>query len=117
MNYKLRKEKRNYFQHRLKSCKNNPKLYWKNLNEKVLGKTQDDIYPENFINTTDGTLIKDNFNIANNFNEFFVNTGPELEKSIPRSDANIFDSMGPRNNLQSFSILQMQQRLSIFFTL
>ena len=98
VNYKLRKEKRNYFQHRLKTCKNNPKLYWKNINEKVLGKTQEDIYPENFINTTDGTLIKDNFNIANNFNECFVNTGPELEKSIPRSDANIFDSMGPRNN-------------------
>ena len=88
--------------HRLTSSKNNPKLYWKNINEKVLGKTQEDIYLQNFINTTDETLIEDNFNIANNFNEFFVNTVPELQKFIPRSDAYIFDSMGPRNNHSIF---------------
>ena len=97
VNYKLRKEKRQYFLHKLETCKNNPKLYWKNINENILGKTQDDNYPENFINITDGNVIENNLEIANNFNSFFVNIGPQLEKDIPSSQLNITDTMGPRN--------------------
>ena len=82
----------------MENCKDNPKLYWKIINEQILGKTQDDSYPDNFIKTIDGTTIEDNMDIANYFNSYFVNIGPELEKHIHSSHMDVLDSMGPKNN-------------------
>ena len=73
----------------MENCKDNPKLYYKIINEKILGKTQDDSYPDNFIKTIDGTTIEDNMDIANYFNSYFVNIGPEFEKHIHSSQMDV----------------------------
>ena len=48
----------------------------------------------------DGNIITDPNEIANNFNEYFVNVGPKLADKIPPSNMN-FSSYLPANNQNS----------------
>lgn len=43
------------------------------------------------------TTINDPKQIANELNSHFVSKGPSLAEQLPKSDRNIFQSMGPRN--------------------
>ena len=58
--------------------------------------------PKYFVNS-EGTTINDNKNIANNFNNFFVNVGPKLDKEIEVLPNNsIYDFLSEKNEKTLF---------------
>ena len=68
----------------LEKNKGNIKETWKILNSVIKKKTKGTTYPAEFSNN--GATISGNKNIANSFNNFFVNVGPSLANNIPRSN-------------------------------
>jgi hypothetical protein len=61
-------------------------MTWKTLNEIMNRNKVKKELPEEFVGNNPSELIKDPLNIANKFNEYFVNVGPELAKKITEND-------------------------------
>ena len=78
---KLKKQKKLYFQNKLKKCKNDIKNTWK-IMKSIIGKSraQNDSFPKSLI--IDNEEITDKKSIAEKFNSFFVNTGTNLAAKI-----------------------------------
>ena len=89
---------RAYFNRKLIEHKSNIKKYWETIKE-IIKTTTKSKYPAYFNN--DGTAITDDLDIANKFNDYFINIGPNLAKKIPQSAINIYDHL-PGNYPQSF---------------
>ena len=83
-NYKnklLRIEKKNYYRQKLEECKANTSETWKILNT-IIGKRKSEAkYSNEFIGGNDRVTL-DNEEIANHFNNFFVNIGTILSNSV-----------------------------------
>ena len=79
----LRQCEKDYYSNLLEESKQNIKETWKIIN-KLLNKksTKKSSYPSEFKNN--GSTISGNKNIAEHFNQFFVNIGPTLAKNIPK---------------------------------
>ena len=75
----IRASKKNYYADKLSSCKHSAKQTWNILNS-VLGRHTKLNLPDSF-NTPEG-LISDAQKIANYFNSYFVNVGPNLANKI-----------------------------------
>ena len=92
----LRKEKKKYYCLLLQENKNNIAGTWMILRT-IMGnahKTHD--FPAKLNNN--GNMTNDQTNIANMFNGFFTNVGPDLAKNITApGDSSIFDYMQNRN--------------------
>ena len=80
----LRNCKKTYFDKILKEQKNNMKGTWKILNEIIRKKKSTTMYPETF--THKNKLFTSDLDIANGFNDFFVNVGPDLASKIEAPD-------------------------------
>ena len=65
----------------IRNNQNDSKGTWRVLNQLIKRKRSSPDYPDTF-QTEDGTLIKEEKNIANKFNDFFVNIGPKLASKI-----------------------------------
>ena len=77
----LRIEKKNYYRQKLEECKANASETWKILNT-IIGKRKSEAkYSNEFIVDNDRVTL-DNEEIANHFNNFFVNIGTILYNSI-----------------------------------
>lgn len=79
----IRTAKRNYYQIRIDTCKNNSKILWNTVNE-LTGKTK----TENNIteiHNVQGISVTDSSEIATEFNNYFSNVGPELANKIPQT--------------------------------
>ena len=77
----LRIEKKNYYRQKLEECKANTSETWKILNT-IIGKRKSEAkYSNEFIVDNDRVTL-DNEEIANHFNNFFVNIGTILSNSI-----------------------------------
>ena len=70
--------------------------------------------PNEFVNET-GASIKGQHHIANGFNKFFVNVGPDLAKNIKRENTDIFNYLQNRNECSMF--LQPTNMEEVFKTI
>ena len=67
-----------YYSNKLNELKGNLRLTWKLINEIINKKKSRSELPSNFLK--EDNLISDPLEIANYFNEYFVNIGPNLAK-------------------------------------
>ena len=75
LNKKLRNAKRSHFNSKLDESKSNNKKYWEIIRELTKGTTGLQ-YPPYF--NEGGQVIKEDLNIANKFNDYFINIGPNI---------------------------------------
>ena len=94
--------KKQYFSKLINNHRNDVKGTWKILNQLIRKKNNTNMYPDTF-RKDDGSLVKGNKSIANNFNDFFVNIGPKLASKItPTGETNIYDYLDSRNDNSLF---------------
>ena len=72
-----------YYSKLLEDNKNNIKETWKILNDIMNKKSKKTTNPQNFIDS-EGNTITDEKTAANQFNEFFINVGPNLAAKIKK---------------------------------
>ena len=89
----IKLSKRNYYSNYFDSCKNNMKKTWKGINELISSRFHNSNI--NHLNVNE-EVITDSTLIANAFNDFFVNVGPNTEKSIPKCPKSPLSFMGSR---------------------
>ena len=96
----LRVAKKQYYSDLLDDHKNNLKQTWNVLND-LLGRTRKQQVPDSF--DINGTPTSDSQKIADGFNSFFTNIGPNLTNQIPVSESNFNDFLvniqSPMNSL------------------
>lgn len=81
LNRSIRIAKRNYYFNIFEECKSNIKKTWQQINSILnRGKTKSKL-PENIV--IDGSDVSDPKQIANAFNNFFINVGKNLASSMP----------------------------------
>ena len=83
LNHVLRIAKKNHYTDVFNNAKNDIKTTWKNINDVLHKGNKNSNYPETF--NANGSSLSDAQNIADGFNNFFVNLGPNLAESIPKS--------------------------------
>ena len=76
----LRNAERSFYNKQIADQRNNIKGTWKILNKVIRGTSSTDKIPEIFIENN--REIRDKKEIANGFNSFFVNVGPNLAREI-----------------------------------
>ncbi len=96
----IRISKRNYYADKLNEFKYNSKQTWKLLNN-ILGRCNKSIISSRF--RIGSSYVSDPTTIANNFNSYFVNVGPNLAREIPATDIDFHHFLqnvaSPRNSL------------------
>ena len=92
----LRFSEKQYYTQMLSKYRSNVKQTWCILNDIIKRKQNSANIPSEFV--SDGKIIKGKSDVANGFNDFFVNIGPNLAKQIPtHNNINITNYMGERN--------------------
>lgn len=105
-NYKLYKKKHdlsinvaksNYYAELFDKNKKNTKLLWNEINNicNLKGSTKSNKSIEKII-TSDNTILVDNSDISNYFNEYFTSIGPTLADNIPVNKANFSSYLNKR---------------------
>lgn len=105
LNRLIQEAKKTYFSDKLFAAKNDLKQTWKIIKE-ALNKRNNSLsskYPSEF-HLNDLTLT-DKRDIANEFNSFFTNIGPNLDKNIPQSQTHFTSYLRSNTNepLKSFN--------------
>ena len=90
----------NYERQIFDKCKNDSKMIWDNIN-KILGKNRHKINIPDNIKDENGTKLSDLRDIANGFNKYYVNIGPNLANKIP-NDGLERQALPSINNAKSF---------------
>ena len=85
----IRKSKRSFYFNKFEQAKGNMRQTWKAIND-VMGRGRKQNLPKQFKNYT-GELITDSKVIADEFNNFFVNVGPELASKINSTGKKFYD--------------------------
>ncbi len=80
LNTLIRKSKKEYYNKRFESVKNNLRKTWKTINS-IIGRNKKSNTQTNFIDSN-GCAISDPQVISEEFNNFFVNIGPKLASTI-----------------------------------
>lgn len=98
----LRVSEKSYYNKLLAQEKNNIKGTWKILNTIIRKKQEHSPYPDKF--KSNGKTITKKKDIANGFNDFFVNVGPNLAKNIKTHNRNIdvLDFLEKQNPVSMF---------------
>ena len=81
----IRASEKQYYQKKLLDVKDNMSRTWKLLNSMLYRNIKCGALSEMEIN---GKLVNDKLDIANNFNNFFTNIGPNLASKISKTNAN-----------------------------
>ena len=86
----------------LEKHKSDIKSTWKVLNNVIKKGVTETCFPKEFVHSN--TVISEKLEIANKFNEFFVNVGPNLAKNIEVCDRSIdiFNYLQSRNSTSMF---------------
>ena len=90
--------KKSYYKSKFQESQGNIRQTWKLINEITNKNKPSSELPDNFMK--DDNIITDPNEIANNFNDYFVNAGPKLADKIPPSNVN-FSSYLPASNQDS----------------
>ena len=96
----LRAAKQNYWTEQFELNKNNMKTTWKNINYLLNRQNDKSNFPDFFLDSNN-SHITNHESIANGFNNFYVNLGPQLAQNIPAHQLPI-DSTTNNNNPHSF---------------
>ena len=99
LNRKLRSAKRQYYINILGHNQHNLKKVWQIINS-LIGKDKYSHYPDHI--NINGLEIQDESYIANSFNNFFVNVGPQLAAKIPLSTNTHLKYLHNSNNKNIF---------------
>ena len=86
LNHIIKMAKKIYYEEQLVKYKYDARMTWKTLNEIMNRNKVKKGLPEEFVGNNPYELIKDPLILANKFNEYFVNVGPELAKKITEND-------------------------------
>ena len=76
----IRRAKMQYYNTCFTRHQNDMKKTWSTINDLVKDKAISSVYPEFFL--LDNTKLSDKKDIANKFNEYFINIGPHLAEKI-----------------------------------
>jgi hypothetical protein len=82
LNHILRSAERQYYQSQLENAQNNLRQSWKIIKE-VINKNKKMQKKSRFL--INGNIIENTSEIAEAFNNFFINIGNELDKKIPKT--------------------------------
>ena len=105
----IRTSKRDYYHNQLEQHKGNTKATWKVLNNIIKKNTAKREYPCHF--TKDNVEIKNTSDIANEFNQFFVNVGPSLANQIIEpSNHHGLDYTNINHNPHSFFLTPVNEK-------
>ena len=85
INHLIRKSKSNYFKSYFERFRENSKKIWTGVN-KILNKTFSTT--QNIVLNQNGKIISNQKNVADEFNNFFINVGQNLSKKIKKSTKN-----------------------------
>jgi len=96
----IKQAKYQYYKQKLDNTNNNYKEFWKIINEASGHKQQKKPHFSEL--NVDGKCIKDNFEIAQRFNNFFINVGTQMANSIRNFELPVTNSL--YNNYQSIFI-------------
>ena len=85
INHLIRKSKSNYFKSYFERFRQNSKKIWIDIN-KILNKT----FPttQNIVLNQNGKIISNQKNVADEFNNFFINVGQNLSKKLKKPTKN-----------------------------
>ena len=83
VNRDIKTSKQKYYNSYFVNCQNNVKKTWKGINELISSRAKTPIKVSQI--KTNDAYIDDPTMIANSFNNFFVNVGPNLDKEIPKT--------------------------------
>ena len=98
----IKNAKADYYDNKFKENFNDIKKSWDLIREVLKTSKKKEKFPSKFLE--DGKPVDDDKSIAEGFNHFFANIGPELAKKIPTPDTNFKDYLGNRaSNLFKFS--------------
>jgi len=97
LNSLVRKSKQMYYQDKLKKYKSDSKQIWKVINE-IIGKSSKQMNKINKITNKDDIVIESDTEICNEFNDFFVNVGNNLEIEHIHSDTVNFNDKNQSND-------------------
>ena len=86
----------------LEKHKNDIKSTWRVLNNVIKKSVNETCFPKEFV--LNNKIMSEKLEIANKFNEFFVNVGPNLAKNIEVCDRNIdvLNYLQNRNSMSMF---------------
>ena len=88
----LKVAEKQYYQELLMKYKNNMKKSW-GIMKSIINKNKSPLYQTKF-KLSDGRIVSDKTTTSKHFNEFFLNVGPNLAKTIPKMDTDPWDYMG-----------------------
>ena len=99
----LRHCEKQYYSNTLKECSNNVQKTWKVLNEIIKKQRCSAVNVETFIDKY-GRNINNKLDVADGFNDCFVNIGPKLAGNIDfcNYDASVLDYLDSRNDTSMF---------------
>ena len=80
----LRKSRSNYYHEKIFKADCNSKKVWQVINEAMNRKQKVESGKIQLIK--DGQLITNDYEVASCFNDFYINFGPELAKTVPKAD-------------------------------
>jgi hypothetical protein len=85
LNHVIKTAKKVYYENQFLKYKNDIKMTWQTINEVLINrsKTKSKL-PDTFLQKYSNTNFTNPVDIANKFNEYFVNVGPQLAKKIPK---------------------------------
>ena len=96
----IRKAKRLYYFKKFEQVKNNMRQTWKTINN-VIGRAQKQTLSHQFKRNS-GTIITDPTVISNEFNDFFVNVGPNLASKIQSTGKHYYDYLSTAHKQSIF---------------
>lgn len=88
----LKTTKKAYYKQKIFESTNNPKQFWKTINEISGSNNNKTPFPvQNFLSSCSGDnhTLNSSLDIANDFNKFFANIGADLAQKIRQNNANI----------------------------
>ena len=78
--------RKKFIDNRIKTAKNKSKVMWKVINNTLHFKKSITKYNIPKVKTSSGDYVYNSFDVANSFNEFFVNIGKSMADKIPHCD-------------------------------
>ena len=102
LNHVIKTAKKKYYESLLIKHKQNSRIVWKTLNEILNKPNKNTNISKTFIQTNSTDVLDNPKEIANKFNHYFVNVGPNLASKVKQLDNNSFDKYLKGNYQSSF---------------
>ena len=103
----IKNTKQDFWLKRFHEAKYDVKSTWRNINEKLNITKKSHNFPETFLKN--GTAVNGSKNIANAFNNYFVNVGPNLANNIKNINATSAESYLNKQNINSIFLRPTDQ--------